>query len=447
MAAIRGSSRKKSRISHESRMAWTAIIAGLPAVLLSFCLLWLGDYSPQITVTLMVLILAFWLGFSCSIKAKATLPLQTISNVLMSLREGDFSLRARGAGSKGALGDVVSEVNALCATLVEQRLGAVEAAALLRNVMREIDTAAFAFDAGNVLKLVNRAGERLLAAPEDQLIGRNAEKLGLAQCLQGDSLRLMDASFPGGAGRWEIRRSKFWQSGAPHQLLVLSDLSKALREEERQAWKRLIRVLGHELNNSLAPIKSIAGSLATLLDRNPRPSDWEEDARRGLTVIDSRGESLSRFMEGYARLAQLPPPKLQPMNVHAWIRRVASLETRMNAAIDHGPELIIQADGDQLDQLLINLLRNAVDAALLTGGSVRVGWTKTHSAFELWVDDEGPGISNASNLFVPFFTTKPHGSGIGLALSRQIAEAHQGSLTLENRRDTQGCRAFLRIPL
>ena len=447
MTAAELHSKRKPRIGYETRIALTALIAGFPAVVLSIVLLWTGGYSSKVLWTLTSLVLILWLGFSSSVKTKVTLPLQTISNVLASLREGDFSLRARGAGNSDALGEVVTEVNALSKTLKEQRLGAVEATALLRNVMHEIDVAIFAFSASHVLKLTNRAGERLLAAPAETLIGRTADELGLSSCLQGDSFRLMEASFPGGAGRWEMRRAKFWQEGSPHQLLVLSDLSKALREEERQAWKRLIRVLGHELNNSLAPIKSIAESLSALLERNPRPSDWEEDARRGLAVIENRGESLSRFMEGYSRLAQLPPPRIKPVDVNAWIRRVVCLETRLEARIIQGPELIIHADGDQLDQLLINLLRNAVDAALTAGGAVQVGWIATASIVEVWIDDEGPGISNTSNLFVPFFTTKPHGSGIGLALSRQIAEAHQGSLVLENRKDAQGCRALLRLPL
>ncbi len=438
---------RKFRIGHETRIALTAIIAGLPAVAISLILLWTGGYSSKIQWTFTILIVAFWLGYSSAIRTKVALPLQTISNVLASLREGDYSLRARGAGSRDALGEVVANVNALSETLKEQRLGAVEAAALLQNVMQGIDVAVFAFDGLQVLKLANKAGERLLSAPADRLIGSRADELGLASCLKGEGSRLIDASFPGGAGRWEMRRAKFWQSGSPHQLLVLSDLSKALREEERQAWKRLIRVIGHELNNSLAPIKSLAASLAGLLDREPRPSDWEEDARRGLAVIANRGESLGRFMEAYSRLAQLPAPRLNPVNVKTWIHRIACLETRIPLAILPGPELEIRADGDQLDQLLINLLRNAVDAALLTGGGVEVGWAKNASALEVRVDDEGPGLSNTSNLFVPFFTTKPHGSGIGLVLSRQIAESHQGSLVLENRADGKGCRALLRLPL
>jgi signal transduction histidine kinase len=254
-------------------------------------------------------------------------------------------------------------------------------------------------------------------------------------------------SFPGGAGRWEVHRGVFRERGAPHQLLVLSDLSRALREEERQAWQRLLRVLGHELNNSLAPIKSIAGSLEGLVAREPRPVDWKEDMQRGLGVISSRAASLGRFMEAYSRLARLPLPRLQPLSVSALVKRLVGLETRINIALSPGPEITLRADGDQLEQLLINLLRNAVDASLETGGGVTVGWRKMGAQLELWVDDEGPGLSNTSNLFVPFFTTKPGGSGIGLVLSRQIAEAHGGSLTLENRRGARGCQARLRLPL
>ena len=227
-----------------------------------------------------------------------------------------------------------------------------------------------------------------------------------------------------------MRGTTFRQDGLPHQLLVLSDLSRVLRAEERSAWQRIVRVLGHEINNSLAPIKSIAGSLRSLVERPARPADWEQDLRSGLQVIEGRSESLARFMAAYAQLARLPQPRLAPLQVGVWVRRAAALETRLEVAVEDGPPVVVAADGDQLDQLLINVVRNAVDAALETGGGVRVGWRAAAGVVEVTVDDEGPGLPDPGNLFVPFFTTKASGTGIGLVLSRQIAEAHGGALVL-----------------
>jgi PAS domain S-box-containing protein len=339
------------------------------------------------------------------------------------------------------------EANILGETLREQRLGALEASALLRRVMEEIDVAIFAFDGEDRLRLVNRAGERLLGQPLERLLGHTAESLKLTRCLQGPAPCTLDLTFQGRLGRWDVRRTTFRQGGVRHQLLVLSDLSRALREEERQAWKRLIRVLSHEINNSLAPIKSMAGSLLSVLNRQPPPVDLDEDLRQGLTVIAARSESLSRFMASYANLARLPPPTPGPVDVPTWVRRVANLETRMDVAVRSGPAMTVEADWDQLDQLLINLVTNGVDAALETGGGVEIGWGQRNGRLEVWVRDEGPGLSDTTNLFVPFFTTRPGGSGIGLALSRQIAEAHGGSLSLKNRRDRSGCVARLSLPL
>jgi len=312
-------------------------------------------------------------------------------------------------------------------------------------VMSEIDVAVFAFDDAGRLRLANRAGERLLAQPAERLLGRTAEQVGLANSLEGTSPRTMDVTFPGGAGRWEVRRGPFRQDGRPHTLLVLADVSRTLREEELQAWQRLVRVLSHEINHSLAPIKSITGSLAALLERRPRPADADDDLRRGLAVIGGRSEALVRFMSAYARLARLPAPNRVPLDVGTWVRRVAALETRMPVTVVEGPPVIVRADGDQLDQLLINLVRNAVDASLETRGGVRIRWSRQNGALALMVEDDGPGIANAANLFVPFFTTKPQGSGIGLVLCRQIAEAHGGTLSLENRAAGRGSVATFRI--
>jgi nitrogen fixation/metabolism regulation signal transduction histidine kinase len=419
----------------------------LPAVLVACWLLWTGDHPLRTRLTFSLFAVGAWLAGALLLRERVARPLQTISNLLAALREGDYSIRARGAGTDDALGLALLEVNALSETLRSQRLRALEATALLRRVMEEIDVAVFAFDAERRLRLVNRGGERLLGQPAERLLGRPADALGLVHCLDGDSPRSVDAAFPGAAGRWEIRCSTFRQDGLPHQLLVLSDLSRVLRAEERSAWQRLVRVLGHEINNSLAPIKSIAGSLRSLADRTSRPADWEQDLRSGLQVIEGRSESLGRFMTSYARLARLPQPRLGSVDVGEWVRRVAALERRLPVQVDAGPGVSVTADGDQLDQLLINLVRNAVDAALETGGSVRVSWRVAAGVLEVLVEDEGPGLPDPGNLFVPFFTTKANGSGIGLALSRQIAEGHGGALLLEPRADTRGARARLRLPL
>lgn len=444
---MKGGKAQLRRWGFETRVLILALVTGLPATALATWFLWRAPYEPNIRWTLISLVVAFWLGCVYGLRHRIRYPLQTLSNILAGFREGDFSTRLRGAQHGDALGEVLAEVNVLGKTLHEQRLGALEATALLRAVMQEIDVAVFTFDDEQRLRLVNRAGERLLARDANQLLARSASDLGLADCLTGEASRTMQATFPGGLGRWGLRRTTFRQHGMPHQLLVLTDLSRALREEERQAWQRLVRVLGHELNNSLAPIKSVADSLETLLTREPRPTDWLEDMQRGLEVILSRAESLERFMSAYSQLARLPTPRKRPVRIDECVRRVARLETRAKVTISDGPATVIQADADQLDQLLINLIKNAAEASGETGGQVRIGWARQGASAEIWVEDEGPGLSNTGNLFVPFFTTKPKGTGIGLVLSRQIAEAHGGSLMLENRAGARGCIARLRLPI
>jgi nitrogen fixation/metabolism regulation signal transduction histidine kinase len=412
--------------------------------------LWTGDFSDRTRWTLAILLVGTWLAFALVLRERVVRPLQTLSNMLAALREQDYSLRARRHNAEDALGLVMLELNILTDEMKERRLGALEATALLQRVMAEIDVAVFAFDQDQALRLVNASGERLLAQPSERLLGRRAEELGLGACLQGEAPRVIELGFPAARGRWEVRRGAFRQGGRPHQFVVLADVSRALREEERQAWQRLIRVFGHEINNSLTPIKSVAQRLQELVSRNGASEVPREDLERGLDLIAKRSESLTRFLASYARLARLPTPKLGQVDVAAWVARVARLETRLPVEVVGGPAVTLRADGDQLDQLLINLVTNAVDATLMTGGGVRVRWAPTGNTLDVMVEDDGPGLPETSNLFVPFFTTKPTGSGIGLVLSRQIAEAHGGRLTLANRSDgggAQGCVARLQLPL
>src|SRR5438874_1299117 len=443
---MRRGPKDRYRFSHQGKLTWLIIGAVAPAVLILMSILWFGDFSAKVQWTFTILIVVFAAGFISAARDHVVHPLQTMSNLLSALREGDYSIRARGARGDDALGEVLLEVNTLGETLRLQRLGAFEATALLRTIMAEIDVAVFTFDPDRRLRLVNRAGENLLGESIDKLLGRKAAELGLAECLEASEDEPLALTFPGGGGRWGIRRSSFREHGLPHELLVLTDLSRTLREEERRAWQRLVRVLGHEMNNSLAPIKSLAGSLETLLRREPLPRDWKEDAESGLKSIGSRADSLSRFMQGYTRLAKLPPPQKEDVDLAELVQRVVNLEPRLKVQVIPGPQLEINADAAQIEQVLINLVHNAVDAALETKGAVAIRWREQGDCVEVIVRDEGEGIMNPTNLFVPFFTTKPGGSGIGLTLIRQIAEAHSGTLTLANRTDRTGAEAVLRLP-
>ncbi len=389
--------------------------------------------------------------------------LRTLTNIIAAMRDGDFTIRPHAPVTSDPLGALAAEINSLGDALREQRLGALEASALLTTAIEEMDAAIFTFDDRQRLRLANRGAEQLLARPVEQLLGRTAQELGLLSCLEGESARVVSMTFPGALGRFGVRRSGFRQDGRPHQLLVMTDLSRALRDEERQAWQRLVRVLGHELNNSLAPIKSVAASLEMLCRKDPRPPDWQDDVRDGLALISARAESLTRFMQAYSQLARLPAPRKSTVHVPAWIQRVAGLETRLPVLVRPGPDVTLHADQDQLEQLLINLVRNAADAVLESSSApavaepgangpagsdlVELGWKSLGTELEIRIEDRGPGIANPANLFVPFFTTKPKGSGIGLSLCRQIAEAHGGRLTLENRGDAVGCIARLVLPL
>jgi two-component system, NtrC family, nitrogen regulation sensor histidine kinase NtrY len=321
-----------------------------------------------------------------------------------------------------------------------------ETTALLSKVIAAIDIAIFSFDDGRRLRLLNPAGERLLGRRARDALGRDAAELGLADCLEDDGAATTLRALPGGTGRYEVRRFGFRQDGRPNQLLAITDLSRALREEERQAWQRLIRVLGHELNNSLAPIKSMSGTLAGMVARDTLPDDWRDDLGAGLSVIADRADALSRFVARYSALARLPPPRRQPVELRELLQRVVALEQRLPVQLQPGEPLAVEVDPDQLEQALINLVKNAVEAALPERGEVEVSAVRGDSGVLIAVRDSGLGLSATDNLFVPFFTTKPGGSGIGLVLAQQIVEGHGGRLTLANREDRRGCVATIVLP-
>jgi nitrogen fixation/metabolism regulation signal transduction histidine kinase len=461
MAARRKVPRKRVRLLYERRISLYALLAALPGILVSGILIWMQSWSTESKLALSFLELLVWWVLAVALHEQTVRPLQTLANVVAALREEDYSFRARGAATGDAIGELSLEVNALADLLTDQRIRAIEATALLRRVVEEIDAPLFAFDPDRVLRLVNPAGEKLLQQAAVRLLGRTADEIGLADCLSAANEALVALPANSSSARWLVRQSKFREKGVPHTLVVLSDVSRALREEERRAWQRLIRVLGHELNNSLTPIKSIAGSLSARLAEARLNSEQRHDFERGLEIIEARSASLNRFLQAYRQLAQMPPPLLRKVALFPIVERVVFLETRLAVTMFPGPDVTLMVDPDQIEQMLINLVRNAVESALdlssvdglpVDSGAeasqpqVTLSWKVEDHSIVLTIDDNGPGLLNPSNAFVPFYTTKPAGSGIGLALSRQIAEVHGGSIELSNLVGKRGCQVRVKLP-
>ncbi len=433
-------------------MLFSIVFAGIPSTALALTLLWTGPYALYHKMEGTALLVLFWIGLSYSTRNRVVHSIRVLSNVISSLKEEDFSFRAMQAVSGDALGDLAIEINNLARALESERLGAMDAANLLRKVLSEVDAVILAFDTYGAVKLINSAGASFLGISEEAAMNRKASELGIGDLVDGPASETITRFGADMEKRWIVRRGTFRQHGLPHRLLMLSEASEALRAEERMAWQRLVRVLSHEINNSLAPIKSITYTLSRMFSTDELEEHKRENLRTGLEVIGSRTEALNRFLQNYARLTKLPPPVRRKTALNRLLQHIAELESRMSIAVLPGPDVNVNVDQDQLEQALINLSRNAVDAVLMkpeptiSSLPVTISWSVNRNDVEIWIRDEGVGILDTSNLFVPFYTTKQKGSGIGLVLSRQIVEAHNGRLMVRNRKDKSGCEVEIRLP-
>lgn len=441
-----------ARLRFEARLRWLLLALAFPGLLAAGFVLHATHWPLLVSGSIFAALLLFIVVVFFTIVDRIVRPLQVLSNVVAALREDDYSFRARHVRPGDALGDLADEINQLANRLQVRRHAELETSALLARVVETMDLPVFAFDGNSILRLTNPAAARMLGHSAEKMLQRSAEQLGLTALLQQPEEDLVVLHLGDRETRWMVRRSRFYQSGMPHRLLLLSDVSGVLREEERRAWQRLIRVLAHEVNNSLTPIKSIAGSLRKRTSLAlPAGGAIATDFERGLTIVEERADSLNRFLQAYGQLAKLPSPIKQPTLLPPLLERARHLELRLPVELTVGPEVTVAVDVAQMEQVLINLIRNAVDAAIEVAQPaepawVGISWLQEAGFVSIRIEDNGPGLTNPANLFVPFYTTKSGGTGIGLILARQITDLHGGTLTLHNRKDLRGCLAELRLP-
>ena len=437
----------------ERRLLFSVLLTGAPGVILSLVLLWSSNYSLDHKLEGSALVVLLCLGLSFSVQSNVVNSLRALSNVISAVKDEDFSFLATKAVPGDALGELALEINSLSRALGEERLASLEAVGLLRKVMAEAGAIIFAFSPENRLRIINRAGTRFLGKLEEEVLNRTAQELGIEDLVEGPASEVISRMDAGAEKRWIVRRAAFRQSGEPHRLVLLAEASEALRAEERLAWQRLIRVLSHEIDYSLAPIKFMARKLGHMAFDPELPTPLSEDLSHGLGVIHDRADSLGRFLQSYAGLVRVPAPTRRNVALSALIAHVAALESRLAVNVISGPNIYICVDPDQLEQALINLIKNAAEALLavpereISPTAVTLFWKTYSKDVEICIEDEGIGLTGTENLFVPFYTTKPNGSGIGLVLSRQIIEAHHGTLVLKNRSNRAGCVVEVKLPM
>lgn len=431
------------RVSAEQKLFLSVLFSAIPVIILLVLVFLDGDLSLYSQIGIAGFCFVWLLAVAASVREKFVYHVRTLSNLVEAIRSEDYSMRGSRIRDPGELSELYQQINSLTTQLKEVREEEFGLSNLLERIVNQINVAIVACDSEGNIRLANRLAKKLLDKPSEKLVDKKLQDTVLQGLLNVDGSQLVDFEFPGASGRWQVDQQQYRHHGKPGKIIFITDLKQVLSEEEISAWQRLIRVIAHEVNNSLTPIISICQTLSDQLDSLELSAD-SADSKEGLAVIEERAKGLRDFISVYARIAKLPEPQKINFSVIELLQKVKRFFVNESVEVlDKGADFKMFGDPVHIEQVLINLIKNAIEASVSV---VEISCLRKDNLVEFVVLDSGKGISNPANLFVPFYTTKDKGAGIGLTLSRQIAAKHGGQLLLENRADGPGAVAKLQIP-
>ncbi len=441
--------------SHPNEQAGLVLIASIPGFILSLVALrWAGaSYYLIAFIGIILLLLISYATFMG--KNRANYQIQTLSNLVEAMIDGDYTLRGRRQNNP-AFQELLDLINQLANSLHQHKLKAEESQLLLEKIMQQMGAMLFATDSSGKIAIINSAAKKIFFPQDNHNLIQSVneapafDKSGINQLLQQEQSGIIRLEHKNISGEFFLFRDQFYSNNQIHQLYLLTKADKVLREKEREAWQNLLRVLSHELNNSLTPIATFSNTMLRKINKENQVTDLNR-FKEGLSVIKERAESLNQFIISYSQLSHLP--KANKKNYY-WRDKLSQL-TRLfndcqfdNRLINNDKlDFMIQADPQQLEQVFINLFKNAREAMMdIDNKLIEIDAEHTETSLIISISDNGSGIANPNNLFVPFYTTKESGSGIGLTLCQQILSNHNGSLSLTNRMNTKGAVAKIILP-
>jgi len=446
---------KIRKITTREQRQLIAIIC-IPCLSITTFSLYLANISAYLIAFIFIILSILCTYFIVASKQQAEHQFRTLSNIVEAMIQGDYSLKGRLQSNK-AFEELLALVNSLSDTLSRHTIEARESRLLLERIMEQMDAMVLAVDEKGCLVMANASAKKLFLTSiitnnqSNDFLGLKLAELSLGAAIVNAPAGIITFNDNALKGEHFLFKESFLSEGKVHQLYLITSADRLLMEKERKAWQSLLRVLSHELNNSLTPIIAISQAMQRKLKTNPNEGEFNVSSlSEGVNIINERAGSLSTFIASYSKLSHLPKPTKQMVSLKALLNNITNLfpdcTFTVTSNIASFEQFMIEVDGSQIEQVLINLFKNSIEAMeLLSVKSIDIVCNSDKKWLSLSVIDKGAGITNNDNLFVPFYSTKVHGSGIGLTLCRQILFNHNGLITLQN--NEVGAEAILTLPL